>query len=118
MDLLLQPVIDVYRTILKPVAPFSWFGIPTNTLDLAATVRLCVIMRQLREMARVDHNRKRVAARRAIKGKDKALEAGFDEDEDAVPAPQYPGAIQERSFVRDAAATLLVVYGGEMISGA
>jgi hypothetical protein len=115
MDLLLQPVVELYRTLLAPVAPFTWFGIPLSTLDLGATVRLCVVMRQLREMAKVDHERKRLAAKRAIKGKDKAREAGIGDEDDVLP--KHPGLVEERSFVRDAAATLLVVYGGEIISG-
>jgi hypothetical protein len=118
MDLVVQPVVELYRTLLTPIAPFTWFGLPLSTLDLAATARLCVIMRQLRDAARVEHARKIVAARRAIKGKDKAREAGIDADEEdiAVVGPRYPGAIEEHSFVRHAAGTLLVVYGGEMVT--
>jgi hypothetical protein len=117
MDLLLTPVVDLYRTLLSPVAPFTWFGIPLSTLDLAASVRLCVIMRQLRELSRANYENKRVAMRRMIKGKDKAREAGFSAEDEEDHIPAHPGVLEQRSFVRDAAATLLVVYGGEIISG-
>jgi hypothetical protein len=126
MDLLLAPIVELYRTIQTPIAPFTWFGLPLSTLDIAGTVRLCVIMRQLKEMMRADHERKRLAARRALKGKDKAREAGvvssYDDEGDAGDdvlslASMMPRAQEERSFVRDALGTLLVVYGGEIVCG-
>ncbi|KZT24073.1 hypothetical protein NEOLEDRAFT_1163444 [Neolentinus lepideus HHB14362 ss-1] len=78
---MLGPIIELYRWALQPVAPFTWFGLPISTLDLAATFRLCIALRQIREGLRAKH----------------------------------AGKVEERSFVRDAATTLLVVYGGEMI---
>ena len=49
MDTLLLPVVELYRSLLQPIAPFTWLGLPLSTLDLVAAVRLCVVMRQLRE---------------------------------------------------------------------
>jgi hypothetical protein len=114
MDLLLQPVVELYRHALRPLAPFTWFGIPLSALDVAAAFRLCVVMRQLKESARADHETKRLRARRALKGKEKARASGMwePEVEEEIIAPP-----EERSFVRDAASTLLVVYGGEIMSG-
>ncbi|TFK46367.1 hypothetical protein OE88DRAFT_1687748 [Heliocybe sulcata] len=78
---MLAPIVELYRWSLQPVAPFTWFGLSISTLDLAATFRLCIVLRQIREGLRAKH----------------------------------VGKAEPRSFVRDAATTLLVVYGGEMI---
>ena len=43
------PLIHVFRYILVPIAPFSWFGLPITTLDVVAAFRLCFALRQLRE---------------------------------------------------------------------
>ncbi|KAI6138888.1 hypothetical protein BKA82DRAFT_4229825 [Pisolithus tinctorius] len=76
--MVLQPIAAVYQYILAP----------TSTLDLLATVRLCLALRQIRE--------------RRASGK---------KLEDTI------AAVENRSFVRDALTTLVVVYGGEaMIS--
>jgi hypothetical protein len=115
MDSVLVPVVELYRYLLQPAAPFSWFGLPISTLDVAATVRLCVAMRQVKEAVYRAHVEQAARSRRAIKGKDKAREAGVPLEDGDVPQPP---PIEERSFVRDAATTLLVVYGGEIISGA
>ncbi|EPQ58660.1 hypothetical protein GLOTRDRAFT_137305 [Gloeophyllum trabeum ATCC 11539] len=82
----LVPFIELYRWALQPVAPFAWFGLSISTLDLAAAFRLCIVLRQIREGLRAQHVAKNGAAK-----------------------------LEQRSFVRDAASTLLVVYGGEML---
>ena len=96
MSLLLLPVVEVYRLILQPVAPFTWFGLNLSTLDVVAAFRLCIALRQIREKLWHDH----VLKLKTVKANEK---------ETAVTVPE----IEERSFVRDAAAALLVVYGGE-----
>ncbi|KAF9228797.1 hypothetical protein BS17DRAFT_724628 [Gyrodon lividus] len=88
----LQPFVSLYQYALEPIVPFSWFGLKVSSLDLAAAFRLCYVLRQTRENLRNEH-----VKRRAIDGK--------------IPA------LEERSFTRDALATLTVVYGGEAIAG-
>ncbi|KAF9036802.1 hypothetical protein BJ165DRAFT_1506168 [Panaeolus papilionaceus] len=84
----LSPLIEVYRLILEPIAPFAWFGTPISTLDVVATLRLCIILRQIRDMQAAQHK----ATKKVI------------------PMEDY-------SFVKNLATTLLVVYGGEAITG-
>ena len=100
MALLLAPIVEVYRLILQPVAPFSWFGLQLSTLDVVAAFRLCVALRQIREQLWHDH----VLKQKSISADEKGKSA-------AVPE------VEPRSFVRDAVATLLVVYGGEALTG-
>lgn len=100
MSLLLLPVVEVYRLILQPVAPFTWFGLNLSTLDVVAAFRLCIALRQIREKLWHDH----VLKLKTVKANEK---------ETAVTVPE----IEERSFVRDAAAALVVVYGGEAVMG-
>ncbi|KAH9918404.1 uncharacterized protein BXZ73DRAFT_52981 [Epithele typhae] len=99
MSLLLAPVVEVYRLLLTPIAPFTWFGLGISTLDTVAAFRLCVALRQIREKLWHDHALKMKTVN-AEKGQTAALQE-----------------IEPRSFVRDAAAALLVVYGGEAIMG-
>ncbi|KZT11558.1 uncharacterized protein LAESUDRAFT_671660 [Laetiporus sulphureus 93-53] len=91
---LLTPFVEVYRYALEPVAPFTWFGLPFCLLDVAAALRTCIALRQLREQFHAQH----VAKVEASGGKAVTKE------------------VQERSFLRDASATLLVVFGGEAIT--
>ncbi|KAI8999093.1 hypothetical protein BD414DRAFT_527106 [Trametes punicea] len=97
MSLLLSPVVEIYRLALQPVAPFTWFGLSLSTLDVVAAVRLCVALRQIREKLWRDHVEKTKTVR---------------SEKTAVTLPE----VEERSFVRDAAAVLLVVYGGEAVT--
>ena len=100
MSLLLAPIVEIYRLILLPVAPFTWFGLRLSTLDVAAAFRLCVALRQIRERFWHDH----VLKQKTVRADEKGTSA-------AVPE------IEPRSFVRDAAAALVVVYGGEAVMG-
>ncbi|KAF9234487.1 hypothetical protein BU15DRAFT_78972 [Melanogaster broomeanus] len=88
----LQPFVSLYQYALEPVAPFSWFGLGISSLDLAAAFRLCYVLRQMRQNLRNEHVKLRAT-------------------DSKLPA------LEERSFVRDALATLTVVYGGEAIAG-
>lgn len=38
-----------YAALLGPVPPFTWLGASISTLDVLAAVRLCAVMRQLRD---------------------------------------------------------------------
>ena len=103
MSLALAPIIDLYRWGLQPVGVFSWFGIQISTIDVAAAVRLCLILRQVRELMA-----------RAYKDQAAQVIAGASEKEKAV-ATAYAPKFEEKSFVRDLMATLIVVHGGDAI---
>ncbi|GBE82754.1 hypothetical protein BKA93DRAFT_763979 [Sparassis latifolia] len=93
ISLLLAPIVEVYRFALTPIAPFTWFGLSFSTLDVAAAVRLCVALRQLREKHYQDH-----------------VQKVSDADKNSHPQ------IERRSWLRDVSATLMVVYGGEAVT--
>ena len=94
LDLLLAPIVEIYRLALYPIAPFTWFGLPFSTLDVAAALRTCIALRQIREQLHKEHVAKKAVVKDA-----------------SIPE------VQERSFVRDLTAVLLVVFGGEAMSG-
>jgi hypothetical protein len=77
----------VYNYTLQPVAPFTWFNLPISTLDVVAAFRLCIVLRQIKESLYQQHVSKNSAA--------------------VIP----------KSFARDVASTLTVVYGGEVMTG-
>lgn len=86
---MLSWLVGAYRHILQPIPPFNWFGLSINALDLIGALRLCIFLRQARELAlrkHVNENGKK----------------GLEED----------------SFMKKAATTLLVAYGGETMTGA
>lgn len=87
-QLLISPLTEVFRWGLEPIAPFTWFGFPISTLDVLATFRLCLVLRQVREIMHNVHASKKNC-----------------------------GPTEESSFVKRVATTLLVVYGGEAITG-
>jgi len=80
---------EVYRYSLQPVPPFTWFGVGISTLDIVAIIRLCIVLRQIRELSLTEH----------IKTHGKK-------------------GVEEESLVKKVATTLLVVYGGEAMTGA
>ena len=94
MLLLLAPLVAVYQFVLEPVAPFTWFGLSFSLLDVAAALRTCVALSQLREGFHARHVAKKQAS------KDVAIQE-----------------VEDRSFVRDATAALMVVFGGELMTG-
>jgi len=87
MSLLVYPLVEVFRDTLTPIPLFTWFGSSISTLDVVATFRLCALVRQIREQLQAKHV--------ATKGR---------------------AGIEEQSFVRALATTLLIVYGGEAIA--
>jgi hypothetical protein len=80
---LIYPLIQIFRYILQPIAPFTWFGLPINTLDVVAAFRLCLALRQLRDSTYARH------------------------------LSSKAGPVEEKSFIKNLSTTLLVVYGGE-----
>jgi hypothetical protein len=103
MSLALAPIVELYRWGLQPVAPFSWFGIQISTIEVAAAVRLCLILRQVRELIA-----------KAYKAHAAQATAGASEGEKAAVTAPGP-KLEEKSLVRDLAATLIVVHGGDAI---
>jgi hypothetical protein len=86
---MLSLLVELYRYALEPIPPFTWLGIGISTLDVVAITRLCVVLRQIREISMKEHVKSH-----GTKG------------------------IEQDSFVKKVATTLLVVYGGEAITGA
>jgi hypothetical protein len=86
---MLSLLVELYRYGLEPIPPFTWLGIGISTLDVVAIIRLCVVLRQIREISMKEHVKSH-----GMKG------------------------IEQDSFVKKAATTLLIVYGGEAITGA
>ena len=84
---IVAPAVDAFRLLLQPIAPFTWFGLPTSTLDIVAAFRLCLALRQIRE----DLHRKHVTVHGHT-------------------------AVESRSFTRSALTALTVVYGGEVVT--
>jgi len=83
---LVAPIVDIFRYSLLPIAPFSWFGYGISTLDVVACLRLCFVLRQLREQLYRQHV--------FTKGK---------------------SGVEEKSFIMSLTTTLTVVYGGEAV---
>lgn len=42
----------LYDSLLTPIPPFTWLGASASTLDVLAAIRLCSVMRQIREAMR------------------------------------------------------------------
>ena len=105
MSLALAPIVELYRWGLQPIAPFSWFGIQISTIEVAAAVRLCLIIRQVRELITKAYKAQAAQATAGASEKEK--------DATAAPGPKF----EEKSFVRDLAATLIVVHAGDTIGG-
>jgi len=85
----LQPFIFLYRYALEPIAPFSWFGVKVCSIELVAALRLCTVLRQIKEDLYAKHQRR----------------AGDKQ------------SVEERSFLRDACTSLTIKFGGEAIIG-
>ncbi|KAG1856680.1 hypothetical protein DFJ58DRAFT_784409 [Suillus subalutaceus] len=88
----LQPFISLYRYAVEPIAPFTWFGTKVCSLDLVAVFRLCIALRQLREILHAKHCQRTAGENRLA-------------------------LVEERSFTRDACTMLTIVFGGEAIIG-
>jgi hypothetical protein len=86
--MLLDPVIQIFSYSLRPIAPFSWLGLNVSALDVLAAFRLCIALRQMREILHKQHVSKHGKA-----------------------------TMEESSFIRSVSTTLTVVYGGETMTG-
>lgn len=96
--LALSAYINAYRSLLQPIPPFTWFGSSISLFDVGAALRLCVVLRQLREMG-LQHYQK---SERTRKGEASGSESRGKEVENA-------------SLIKSIAVTFVVVYGGETI---
>ena len=85
---LFSPFVEVFRYTLQPIPPFTWFGLQISTLDVVATIRLCLVLRQIRDQLYNQHV--------STKG---------------------PENLEEQSFLRSLFTTFTVVYGGEVLTG-
>ena len=103
MSLALAPIVELYRWGLQPAAPFSWFGLQINTIEVAAAVRLCLLLRQARELIA-----------KAYKAHAAQVTANTSEKEEAMAVALGP-KFEEKSLMRDLAATLVVVHAGDTI---
>ncbi|THG92943.1 hypothetical protein EW145_g8527, partial [Phellinidium pouzarii] len=88
-NLLLATVSNTFRHLLRPIPLLTWFGLDISTLDCVAALRLCVVLRQLRDVAFKDY-----------------LESSNEDDRKGV---------EEKSCMKSIAITLVVVYGGEAV---
>lgn len=50
--MLLAHISHLYALSLTPIPPFLWLGTSISTLDVLAAIRLCSVMRQIREAIR------------------------------------------------------------------
>ena len=66
MSLALAPLVELYRYVLTPIAPFTWFGFGISTLDVVAAFRLSIALRQLREYLHAQHVEKARKEKRAL----------------------------------------------------
>jgi hypothetical protein len=55
---LISPIRFVYDYTLQPVLPFSYFDVPISALDLLGALRLCIALRQIRELNHRLHAKK------------------------------------------------------------
>jgi hypothetical protein len=77
-------LVQVFRYALSPIAPFTWFQLNVSTLDVVAAFRLCIALRQIKDVYHSRH-----------------------------VARHGRWNVEEPSFTRNLATTLIVVYGGE-----
>lgn len=105
MSLALAPIVELYRWVLQPAVPFSWFGIQVPIIDVVAAVRLCLLLRQVREFIAKAYKTQSAQATAGALEKEKAAAT--------APGPKF----EERSLMRDLVATLIVVHGGDVVGG-
>ena len=91
----LSTITSVTDWLLTPIPPFTWFGLTLSTFDVGATLRLCIVLRQLREIYLKAHRQQQT------QGKDKVEVKN----------------VEDYSLVKNIATALVVVYGGEAAMG-
>jgi hypothetical protein len=105
------PIIALYDYALQPIPALAWVGAPISALDIAGGLRLALILRQVREQFHKEHMAKISLSNTNVRVKNGQLEK--------VSNPVVPAERAERrSSVRNFAASLIMVFGGEAIVGA
>jgi len=104
MSLAIAPIVAFYDYTLQPIPALSWLGAPISILDIAGALRLTLILRQQREIFYKEHFAKMSSLTSARVRSEK-------ESFPVVP-------MERRSRVRDFAASLVMVFGGEAVVGA
>jgi hypothetical protein len=94
------PIIAFYDYALQPIPALAWVGAPISALDIAGALRLALILRQVREHYHKEHM-----------AKISSSNTNFRVKNGKVPA-------ERRSCIRNFAASLVMVFGGEAIVGA
>jgi hypothetical protein len=103
------PIIAFYDYALQPIPALAWVGVPISALDIAGALRLALILRQVREYFHKEHMAKISLSNANVRVKNGQLEKVSNPV--VVPA-------ERRSCVRNFAASLVMVFGGEAIVGA
>ena len=103
---LTAPIVAFYDYALQPIPALAWVGAPISTLDVAGALRLALILRQLREHFHKEHLAKMSLGTGSVK----------NEQLEKASAPVVPP--EQRSRVRNFAAGLVMVFGGEIVVGA
>jgi hypothetical protein len=99
------PIVAFYDHALQPITALAWVGAPISALDIAGALRLALILRQMRELFHKEHLAKTSLATSRVK----------DGQSEKVSVQVVPS--EQRSCVRNFAASLLMVFGGEAVVG-
>jgi hypothetical protein len=102
------PIIAFYDYALQPIPALAWVGAPISALDIAGGLRLALILRQIREHLHKEHMAKISLFNTNVRVKNGQLEK--------VSGSVVP--VERRGCVRNFAASLLMVFGGEAVVGA
>ena len=85
----ISTIITTFRWLLEPTSSLKWLGYDITTLDLVAALRLCVVLRQLRDASAKAHV--------------------------SAVHHEHVRKRERELLVKNIATTLIVVYGGEAV---
>jgi hypothetical protein len=89
-------IADLIRTGLTPLPALTRYGLPYSIFDLAGSLRLALVIRQIRELER---SKAEAAQRKLIA--------------EGSPIPARP--LDEPYFIKDFVTICTVIYGGEAV---
>jgi hypothetical protein len=89
-------ITDLIRTGLTPLPTLKRHGLPYSIFDLAGSLRLALVLRQIRELER---SKAEAEQRKLI----------------AEGSPIAARPLEEPYFIKDIVATCIIIYGGEAI---
>jgi hypothetical protein len=114
----IAPIVAFYDYALQPISALAWLGAPISALDIAGALRLALILRQQREIFRKEHLAKTSSTSSLLRVKD--ARSSSSEKASAIPTTTLMVMVplEPRSCVRDLAASLVIVFGGEAVVGA